>query len=101
MDSTSKLDDVTRSLRDVVSEVEAMLRNQGDELSDKSKDARARLEQTLNSAKAKLGEWHEDLDENVEHAKRATEDYVNKHPWQSLTIAGFVGLVIGLLVARR
>ncbi len=98
---SNKLDDVTRSLRDVVSEVEALLRNQGDELSEKSKDARERLEQTLKSAKAKLGEWHEDLDEHVDHAKRATEDYVTKHPWQSLTIAGFVGLVIGLLVARR
>jgi ElaB/YqjD/DUF883 family membrane-anchored ribosome-binding protein len=101
MESTNKLEDVTRSLRDVVSEVEALLGEKGEELSGKSAQARERLEQTLKSAKAKLGDWHENFDDNVEHAMRATQDYVAKNPWQSLTIAGFIGLVIGLLIARR
>lgn len=101
MQTTDKLEDISQSLRDVIAEAEALLRGQGEQFSEQSAHARERLEQTLQSAKAKLGDWHEDFDENLEHAMRATERYVAQHPWQSLTLAGFIGLVIGLLIARR
>jgi ElaB/YqjD/DUF883 family membrane-anchored ribosome-binding protein len=36
-----------------------------------------------------------------EEAVAATEDYVKHNPWQSVGIAAAVGVVLGVLLARR
>jgi ElaB/YqjD/DUF883 family membrane-anchored ribosome-binding protein len=36
-----------------------------------------------------------------EDAVIATEDYMRRNPWQSVGIAAGVGLVLGVLLARR
>ena len=30
-----------------------------------------------------------------------TDDYVHEHPWRAIGIAGAVGILIGMLIARR
>ena len=36
-----------------------------------------------------------------EDAVHATEDYARRNPWQAMGIAAGVGLVLGVLLARR
>jgi ElaB/YqjD/DUF883 family membrane-anchored ribosome-binding protein len=30
-----------------------------------------------------------------------TDEYVHEHPWRAIGIAGAVGLLVGMLIARR
>jgi ElaB/YqjD/DUF883 family membrane-anchored ribosome-binding protein len=32
---------------------------------------------------------------------READEYVHDNPWQAITVAGVVGLVVGLLMSRR
>jgi ElaB/YqjD/DUF883 family membrane-anchored ribosome-binding protein len=34
-------------------------------------------------------------------AVRATDNYVHDNPWQAITVAGVVGLLVGALIGRR
>jgi ElaB/YqjD/DUF883 family membrane-anchored ribosome-binding protein len=63
--------------------------------------ARKKLEQTLDQAKAQAAEAHRVLAEKTRAAARATDTYVHEKPWESIAMGVGVGLLLGLLVARR
>ena len=63
--------------------------------------ARKKLEQTLDQAKAQAAEAHRVLAEKTRPAARATDTYVHEKPWESIAMGVGVGLLLGLLVARR
>jgi ElaB/YqjD/DUF883 family membrane-anchored ribosome-binding protein len=39
--------------------------------------------------------------EQGRRAVRATDDYVHDNPWQAVSVAGVVGLLLGVLISRR
>ena len=40
-------------------------------------------------------------DARAKAAGRATDAYVHEHPWQSIGVAAGIGLLLGMLIARR
>jgi ElaB/YqjD/DUF883 family membrane-anchored ribosome-binding protein len=60
-----------------------------------------KLERTLNAAKAQIAETQRVLTEKTRAAARATDAYVHERPWESIAVGAGVGLLLGLLVARR
>jgi len=60
-----------------------------------------KLERTLNAAKAQIAEAQRVLIEKTRTAARATDAYVHERPWESIAVGAGVGLLLGLLVARR
>ncbi len=63
--------------------------------------ARKKLERTLDTAKTQIAEAHRVLDEKTRAAARATDAYVHERPWESIAVGAGVGLLVGLLLARR
>jgi ElaB/YqjD/DUF883 family membrane-anchored ribosome-binding protein len=55
------------------------------------------MQETLESAKLKLGPLAEEAAERV----RAADDYVRANPWQAVGIAALAGIALGLLISRR
>ena len=88
-------------LRLVISDAEALLRATVGQAGEATAAARAKMQESLESAKLKLGPLGEEAAEQVRSAVRATDDYVRANPWQAVGIAALVGIALGLLISRR
>jgi len=84
-------------VRLLVRDSEELLKATAGEAGEKIKEVRNRLSKAVESAKAtceKIG------DTAVEQAK-AADEVIRDHPYESIGIALGVGVLIGILVARR
>ena len=88
-------------LKIVIKDAEELLRNTGHQTSESFKAARAKFETTLETAKTELIRVEESLVEKTKDAAYATDRYVKAHPWQSVGLGACVGVIFGLLIARR
>ena len=84
-------------LRLVISDAEALLRATVGQAGETAAAARAKMQESLESAKLKLGP----LGEEVAEKARAADDYVRANPWQAVGIAVLAGIALGLLISRR
>ena len=95
---TSQLkDDLTMVMRDA----EALIHASADQGSAKMVEARARIQQSLEAAKARFLAAEQAVQRQAAHTVHATEDFARRNPWQAMSLAAGVGLVIGVLLARR
>jgi len=63
--------------------------------------ARKKLEVALGALRAEVTQAHRAVAEKARAAARATDSYVHDKPWESMAMGAGVGLLLGLLVARR
>lgn len=90
-------DDLATVLRDA----EALIKATAEHGGEKSAEARARIRESLDAAKRRLHEAEQSAVRHGEEAFHATEDYARRNPWQAMGIAAGVGLILGVLLARR
>jgi ElaB/YqjD/DUF883 family membrane-anchored ribosome-binding protein len=83
-------DKLMSELRAVVAAAEELLAAAGNESAERLNELRGRVEEALRGARARL-----------EGAGEEIEDQVRRHPFAALGIAAAVGLVIGVLLARK
>jgi ElaB/YqjD/DUF883 family membrane-anchored ribosome-binding protein len=88
-------------LRLVIADTEALLRATAGQAGETVAAARAKVENSLESAKDKLGPLGEEAAEQARAAARAADDYVREHPWQAVGIAALAGIALGLLISRK
>jgi ElaB/YqjD/DUF883 family membrane-anchored ribosome-binding protein len=62
---------------------------------------RARIERGLATAKKTLADGTDRVQRHAKDALTAGDGYVRDRPWQAVGVAAAVGLVVGILVARR
>jgi ElaB/YqjD/DUF883 family membrane-anchored ribosome-binding protein len=85
----------------VVADAEQLLKSVASEGGDKAQVLRAKAEENLKVAKARLLDIEGQLEQKAKEAAKLTEDYVQEHPWQTLGIAAAIGVLVGLLLNRR
>ncbi|MCD6708025.1 MAG: DUF883 family protein [Thiobacillus sp.] len=100
------LGDVTKEqliddLKVVVADAEALLKATASQGGEKMAEVRAKAEESLRVAKAKMADAQAVLLAKTKEAARATDVYVHENPWRAIGAAAGVGLVIGLLIGRR
>jgi ElaB/YqjD/DUF883 family membrane-anchored ribosome-binding protein len=104
-DATQTLKDsqtrLSRDVRAVVDDAEALLRHAVRDAGEGYDDARSRLERSLKTARSELECVEHAVLDNARRAKQATDQYVHQHPWQSMGIGAGVGLLLGMLISRR
>ena len=88
-------------MKSAISDAEDMLHATADQASGKLAELRARIQERLKGAKARLAEAEEVLLAKTRAAARATDDYVHESPWTAIGIAVGVGLLMGLALGRR
>lgn len=92
---------LAQSLRHMVDEAEQLLHSAADS-GDQHFDAiRAKFETQLKRMRLQLEELEENAVHKARHAARATDQAVHEHPYSAMGVAAAVGLLIGVLVARR
>ena len=90
-------DRLVTDLKNVVTDSEMLLKELAGELSDRGKSARARLMETLASARSTCGQLEEKAKAGVEAADTA----VREHPYTSLGVAFGLGVLVGIIASRR
>lgn len=91
------MDDLTTLIRDA----ESLLKATAAETGGKVAEVRARAEESVRQARARLAGMEEEALERVRAAAGEADQYVRGNPWQAVGIAAIVGLVLGLLITRR
>jgi ElaB/YqjD/DUF883 family membrane-anchored ribosome-binding protein len=96
-DSAMTMGKLVQDFKVVMQDAESLLKASAGELGERAREARTRLAASLESAKHS---FHHVEDQALAGAK-ATDKVIREHPYQSIGIAFGVGLLIGVLVARR
>lgn len=90
-------DDLSTVLRDA----EALIKASAEHGGEKTAEARARIRESIDAAKRRLHAAEQSAIRHGEDALHATEDYAKRNPWQAMGVAAGVGLLLGVLLARR
>lgn len=97
----SARDRLAHSLQQMVDEADHLLKNAQRTGSEQFAAAREKFETQLRHAKAELSDLEETALRNAKRAARATDHAVHEHPYTAMGLAAGVGLLVGLLIARR
>ena len=84
-------------LKAVVRDAEELMKATAGQAGEKVTEMRTRLAAALESAKATCHR----LEERTVAAAKATDRTIREHPYESIGIAFGVGLLVGVLVARK
>jgi ElaB/YqjD/DUF883 family membrane-anchored ribosome-binding protein len=95
--ATQLIDDLTAVIRDA----ESLLRATAAQTGSKVEEVRARAEETMRNAKARLAGIEEQALERARVVAYDADEFVRGNPWQAVAIAAGAGLLIGLLMSRR
>jgi ElaB/YqjD/DUF883 family membrane-anchored ribosome-binding protein len=101
MNSEVTTDQLVADLKTVMLDAEALLKATSSQTGEKVQEVRAKAEQSLQAARARLTEIEDEALKRAREVADATDEYVRENPWQSVGIAAGVGLLIGLLLSRR
>lgn len=97
----ASVDKLMEDLRQVIVDVEDLLRATAGQAGERIGEARHRAEQTLHAARQRLSTLEEEAMVRARAAAGEADRYVRDNPWQSVGVAAGVGFLIGILVSRR
>ena len=84
-------------LKLVMRDAEDLLKATAGEAGEKMKEVRSRLASAMESARATC----EKLQDKTLETAKSTDHMIREHPYESVGLAFGVGLLVGVLVARR
>jgi ElaB/YqjD/DUF883 family membrane-anchored ribosome-binding protein len=88
---------LVQDLKAVVRDAEDLIKATAGELGEKTKEARQRLTNAVQSAQNTLT----DVEARARAGARATDRLIRENPYPSLGVAFFGGLLLGALINRR
>ncbi|MDN8599399.1 stress response protein ElaB [Citrobacter enshiensis] len=94
----SRIDDDIEFLSETLEEV---LQSSGDPADQKYVELKARAEAALEEVKNRVSHASDSYYYRAKQAAYQADDYVHEKPWQGIGVGAVVGLVLGLLLARR
>jgi ElaB/YqjD/DUF883 family membrane-anchored ribosome-binding protein len=98
---TSTKEQLASDFREIMDDVESLLANGANRADGEVEALRERIQRRLQSAKHRVGDLQHDAAEQMRRAADATDDFVHGRPWQAAGVAAALGVVIGMLIARR
>lgn len=88
-------------LHAVVADAEALLKATAGQAGADVAELRGKVQARLAQAKESLVDAQHAVVDKAKAAGQAADTYVHENPWQSIGLAAGIGLLVGLLVARR
>ncbi|EGV37179.1 ElaB/YgaM/YqjD family protein [Neisseria weaveri] len=90
-----------REVRSVLDEAETLFNKGVENGTEEAKELKARLQEKLSSAKAKMLDFEEATSCRVKHAAKQADQLVQDKPYYAMGFAALAGLVVGVLLNRR
>jgi ElaB/YqjD/DUF883 family membrane-anchored ribosome-binding protein len=94
-------DKLMEDLRLVVTDAEELLRATAGQAGEKVAAARARAEESIDAAKARIAQAGYAAAAQTRIAASQADDYVHDNPWTAVGVAAAVGLIVGVLIAKK
>ena len=94
-------DRVLADLKALVSDTDDLLKATAGDLSEKAREARARVSEGLERAKVSMDELQAQGLESARVAMKKADGAIRDHPYESMGIALGVGLIIGALLRGK
>jgi ElaB/YqjD/DUF883 family membrane-anchored ribosome-binding protein len=94
-------DQLITDFKVAVADTEALLKATVNTGGEKIAEIRAKAEESLSIAKARITDTQEAMLAKTKEAAKATDVYVHENPWRSVGFAASIGVVVGLLISRR
>jgi ElaB/YqjD/DUF883 family membrane-anchored ribosome-binding protein len=107
MDATSPMsysahqERLARDLKAVVDDAEALLKHAVRDASAGYSEARTKLEKSIAETRVQLAELETAARDGAVRAGRAADAYVRENPWPVIGASAGIGLLLGLVLARR
>ena len=92
-------DKLRADLRMLAADTEQLLRATASQTGHQVAQVRARAEESLRAAKARVADLQDVARARTKAAGRATDDYVRANPWQVIAVCAIAGVVLGFLLA--
>jgi len=100
-DTSTKRDQLKVDFDRVMDDVNALLGAAGTKVDGEVVAIRERLRERLEDTRRRIGDLQHEGVERARKAARHTDEYVHEHPWHAVGVAAAMGLVVGVLIARR
>ena len=97
MTNEANMEKIVADLKTLSRDAEAVLHATAGQAGEKMGELRSRLSSALESAKATC----QRIEEKAVAGAKAADKTIREHPYESIGLAFGVGLLIGVLVARR
>src|ERR1043166_3345704 len=102
MDENTPVDGrFNQDMRTVISDAEELLRSVANQAGERIAEARERLQESVTQAKENLAELQGVATERARQAAQYTDEYAHENPWRAIGVAAGIGLVLGIILARR
>ena len=99
--ASTTADHVQADINRVIAGAEDMLTQAASATGDKAAELRGRALDQLKALQTRLKDAQAAALEKGRAAAEVTDEFVHENPWRSIVAAAGVGVVIGLLIARR
>jgi ElaB/YqjD/DUF883 family membrane-anchored ribosome-binding protein len=97
----SPTEELQRDLRQVIHDAEELLKVTAGQAGEKFADVRARTQESLTIAKARLAQLGGAAAARAQAAAQGTDAAVRANPWAAIGIGAAAGVLVGLLLGRR
>jgi len=97
-DSQARL---TQDFKTLINDAEELLRHASEGGDEGFNNARERLEKSLRTARREFETREHALLDRARHAGRTADEYMHRHPWESISVAAVMGLLVGIVLARK
>lgn len=101
MSDSASADRLKEDFRQVLADVEGLLKATAGQAGDHIDEVRSRAERAVRGARHRLADLEDDAIAKTRHAVGEADRYVRDNPWQSIGIAAGVAFLLGVLVSRR
>jgi len=94
-------DKLMADIRVLADDTEELLKVAASKTGEQVAQARAKVEESLKTAKACAADLQDSMLARTRAAGRVTDDYVRANPWQVMVLCALTGFVLGALLTRR
>lgn len=97
----TKVDDVTQDLKNLSRDAKNLAQEAHADAHEKAGDLSRKCAEVFNSALAAAKEVPALAATRTKEAAASTDEYVHQKPWQAVTISAGVGILLGVMFAKR
>jgi len=97
----STIKTVRTDMRTLMRDAQELLREAANSSGDKADELRARGMQLLEAATAKAQELQATAVRTGKEVAHTTDEFVKENPWKAVAISAGIGVLVGMLIARR
>lgn len=87
--------------KDALADAEALVKATAELSGEHLSEVRERARESLRAVKARINETQDALSFRARVAANATDTFVRDSPWEAIAVAAGLGVLLGVLLARR